>query len=158
MFTKPQQRSDLWWQIYIFFPNHNPYSFSFCHKKSMWLVTGYWRWLLDSLRYCCTSASWNENIPYNLNRCNFNLYCGVTAKGGNIRLFTDIGFRVNSMMLIIKPYTKVNVKQCLHSGMVDSDEIYCQAAVSKLSTQNKHSTFPCETKNCIVLFSLSTVA
>lgn len=44
---------------------------------------------------------------------------------------------------------KMNVEQCLHSGTVDPDEIYCQAAVSTFSTQNQHSTFPCETKTII---------
>lgn len=51
------------------------------------------------------------------------------------------------MVLIIKPYAKMNVEQCLHSGTVDPDEIYCQAAVSIFPTQNQHSTFPRETKS-----------
>lgn len=55
------------------------------------------------------------------------------------------------MMLIIKPYAKMNVEQCLHSGTVDPDEIYCQAAVSTFSTQNQHSTFPVKQR---VLYSL----
>lgn len=35
LFTKPWQGLDLWWQIYNFSPKHNPYGFSFYHKKSI---------------------------------------------------------------------------------------------------------------------------
>lgn len=52
----------------------------------------------------------------------------------------------------------MNVEQCLHFGTVDSDEMYCHAAVSKLSTQNKHSTFPVKQRVLYSFYSPQVLA